>query len=82
MGKTKLQLSRKICCKLGEVLETVFSGNHTLFSGAVLFNPLSSICLPYLMTHLMLHACHHSCPYFLSITEKGRMASNFCLVGS
>lgn len=46
MGKTKLRQSHKICCKLGEVLETVFFGNHTLFSGMVLFNPLSGVCLP------------------------------------
>lgn len=82
MGKTMLRLSHKICCKLGELLEAVFSGNHTLFSGMVLFKPLSGICLPYLMTNLILHACHHSCPYFLSITEKGKMALNFCPLGS
>lgn len=82
MGKTKLRLSHKIYCKLGEVLETLFSGNHKLFSGVVLFNPLSSVCLPYFMANLMLHACHHRCLYFLSITEKGEVALNFFPDGS
>lgn len=82
MGQTKQRMLYKMCCKLAEELETVFSGNHTLFSGMVLFNPLSSVCLPCLITNLMLHGCPCFCPYFLSMTEKEKMALSFCPVAS
>lgn len=70
MGKNELRVSQKICCKLGKVLETLFFGNHLLFSGIVHFNPLSSVCLPYSMTNMMLHACHLSSAFYLHNKTK------------
>lgn len=65
MGKTSLRLSKKKCHKLEEVLETLFFWQPHVIQWDGSFNPLSSICLPYLMTNMMLHACHLWSAFFL-----------------